>query len=108
MQPTSIDVEVFIESLLQAPDELAVLYPGCSLESRVAVDVAGSSRFNLPMVSSLEYPTGNSQMDVYVHTYVGYTNAEVDRYSKEDMYCTLGTFDIPVNSMLCLVILVRL
>jgi len=51
MQPTSIDVEVFIESLLQPPDKLAVLYPGCSLDSSVVVDLADSSLFNVTMVT---------------------------------------------------------
>jgi len=53
MQPTSTDVEVFIEGLLQPPNELAVLYPGCSPESRVVVDIAESSLFNVTVVSSL-------------------------------------------------------
>ena len=54
IQPTSTDVEVFVEGLLQPPDELAVLYPGCSLESRVVVNVADSSLFNVTMVSSVD------------------------------------------------------
>ena len=51
MQPTSNDVEVFVEGLLQPPDELAVLYPGCSLDSRVIMDLADGSLFNVTMVS---------------------------------------------------------
>ena len=59
MQPTSTDVEVFVEGLRQPPAELAVLYPGCSLESRVVVNVADSSLFNINTVSS---HAGNSHI----------------------------------------------
>jgi len=56
MQRTSTDVEVFVKGLLEPPDELAVLYPGCSLDSSVVVDLADSSLFNVTMVGSLDHP----------------------------------------------------
>lgn len=69
MQPTSTDVEVFIEGLLQPPNEFAVLYPGCSPESRVVVDIAESSLFNVTMVSSIHIATCITNYFI-VHTYI--------------------------------------
>ena len=42
-----------VEGLLQPPEKLAVLYPGCSQDSRVIVDVAESSLFNATVVRQL-------------------------------------------------------
>ena len=65
MQPTSNDVEVFVEGLLQPPNELAVLYPGCSQDSRVVVDLADSSLFNVTMVSL------DTELDTYIDGTIG-------------------------------------
>ena len=52
-QPTaagSTDVVGLLEGLLNPPEELAVLYPGCSPDSQVVLDVADSGLFNVTMV----------------------------------------------------------
>ena len=42
-----------LEGLHQPPEKLAVFYPGCSRDSRVIVDIADSSLFNVTMVRQL-------------------------------------------------------
>ena len=42
-----------VEGFRQPPEKLAVFYPGCSRDSRVIVDVADSSLFNVTMVRQL-------------------------------------------------------
>jgi len=49
--PGSTDVIVLLEGLLEPPEELAVLYPGCSADSNVVLNIADSSLFNVTMVS---------------------------------------------------------
>ena len=47
----STDVIALLEGLLEPPEELAVLYPGCSADTNVVLNVAHSSLFNVTMVS---------------------------------------------------------
>ena len=47
------EVVVCVEGLRQPPEKLAVLYPGCSQDSRVIVDVAESSLFHATVVRQL-------------------------------------------------------
>ena len=47
------EVVVCVEGLRQSPKKLAVLYPGCSQDSRVIVDVAESSLFHATVVRQL-------------------------------------------------------
>lgn len=76
MQPTSTEVEVLVEGLLESPDVLAALHPGCSLESRVLVDVVGSRLFNVTMVSSL-----NTELDLLIAKQVGTSNNSLESFS---------------------------
>ena len=48
--PSTTDLEPLLEGLLRPPEKLAVLYPGCSEETRVVVNVADSMLFNVTMV----------------------------------------------------------
>ena len=54
-----------VEGLRQPPEKLAVLYPGCSRDSGVIVDVADSSLFNVTMVSQLSELNGVIIFDGY-------------------------------------------
>ena len=47
------EVVVCVEGLQPPPEKLAMLYPGCSQDSRVIVDVAESSLFNATVVRQL-------------------------------------------------------
>ena len=48
----STDVIALLEGLLDpAPEELALLYPGCSADSNVVLNFAHSSLFSVTMVS---------------------------------------------------------
>ena len=55
-----------VEGLLQPPEKLAVLYPGCSQDSRVIVDVAESSLFNATVVRQLSDLNGVKLFGGYV------------------------------------------
>jgi len=52
LQTGSTDVIALLEGLLDpASEQLAVLYPGCSADSIVVLNVAHCSLFNVTMVS---------------------------------------------------------
>ena len=59
------EVVVCVEGLRQPPEKLAVLYPGCSRDSGVIVDVADSSLFNVTMVCQLSELNGVIIFDGY-------------------------------------------
>ena len=64
------EVVVCVEGLRQPPEKLAVLYPGCSQDSRVIVDVAESSLFHATVVRQLSDLNGVKLFGGYVNTIV--------------------------------------
>ena len=59
-----------VEGLHQPPEKLVVLYPGCSQDSRVIVDVAESSLFHATVVRQLSDLNGVKLFGGYVNTIV--------------------------------------
>ena len=61
------EVVMCVEGLRQPPEKLAVLYPGCSQDSRVIVDVAESSLFHATVVRQLSDLNGVKLFGGYVN-----------------------------------------